>query len=575
MYKITTTACLLLIGLSLIGLSSPVHAQAPQPTTFKNAVVAADHPLASQAGLEMLKQGGNVVDAAIATSFALSVVRPASCGIGGGGFMVIWDAEKQQSFALDYRETAPTRATREMYVEAAKLGTKTSEYGHLAVGIPGNVAGLCYAAEHHGSLPLAKLLEPAIRLAKDGVPVDQNERKVQKSVLAAFAKMPNANTKYAELIKGYLNDGKPWSDEDRFHSPQLPALELIATDGYDAFYNGPIRDAIVAESLKGGGIIAADDFQDIQPIVRKPLETDFDEFEILTMPPPSSGGIVIIQILNFLDEWEALHPNNRIEDLPRDSPEFAHLLTEAMKHSFADRAEYLGDTDFVDVPVNRLITRDYAKGTLAKFDPTRTQPSETYGRFAGVDDSGTSHISIIDSKGNAVACTETINTYFGSKIVEPKFGIVLNNQMDDFAAVPGQPNAYGLIQSEANAVEPKKKPLSSMSPTIIIEDGKARIVAGASGGPRIISATVQVLLNQMQFGMTPGQAVAYPRIHHQWMPDVLNAENGISVGLKEGLTRRGHTITERSVGVSQSVARTKDGLQGASDPRKYGAPAGY
>jgi gamma-glutamyltranspeptidase/glutathione hydrolase len=567
---------IVIVGLVVITAGSTVLAQqTQQEPVYRNAVVAADHSLASQAGLEMLKAGGNVVDAAVATSFALSVVRPASCGIGGGGFMVIWDADKQESVALDYRERAPLRATREMYVEANKKGTKTSEYGHLAIGVPGTVAGLCYAAEHYGSLPLAKLLEPAIRLARDGVPVDRNERYVQKSVLATFEKMPGAKTKYANLIKGYLNDGKPWTDEDRFHSPQLAALELIARDGPEAFYNGPIRDAIVTESRRGGGILSLDDFTGFQPVVRKPLVGTFDEFQILTMPPPSSGGVAIIQILNFLDEWESQHPGNRIEDLPRDSPEFAHLLIEAMKHAFADRAEYLGDMDFADVPVDRLICREYVKGLLAKFDPTRTKPNRAYGRFAPVEDSGTSHISVIDRRGNAVACTETVNTFFGSKVVEPRFGIVLNNEMDDFAAVPGEPNTFGLIQSEANAVEPRKKPLSSMSPTIVLEDGKARLVAGASGGPKIISATLQVLLNQMRFGMTPAQAVAYPRVHHQWLPDVLNVENGVDLGLREGLARRGHQVVQKSVGVSQSVSRSKDGLRGASDPRKYGQPAGY
>ena len=567
---------IVIIGLVVVAAASTAFAQKTRrEPVYRNAVVAADHALASQAGLEMLKAGGNVVDAAVATSFALSVVRPASCGIGGGGFMVVWDAEKQESVALDYRERAPLRATRNMYVEANKRGTKTSEYGHLAIGVPGTVAGLCFAAKHHGSLPLAKLLEPAIRLARDGVPIDQNERNVQKSVLAAFEKMPGAKTKYANLIKGYLNAGKPWTDEDRFRSPQLAALELIAKDGVDAYYKGPIRDAIVTESRRGGGILSLDDFKDAQPVVRKPLVGSFDEFRILTMPPPSSGGVAIIQILNFLDEWESQHPGNRIEDLVRNSPEFAHLLIEAMKHAFADRAEYLGDMDFADVPVDRLMRRDYAKGLLAKFDPTQTKPKDVYGRFAPIEDSGTSHISVIDKHGNAVACTETINTSFGSKVVEPRFGIVLNNQMDDFVAVPGQPNVFGLIQSAANAVEPRKKPLSSMSPTIVLEDGKARFVAGASGGPRIISATLQVLLNQMRFGMTPAQAVAYPRVHHQWLPNVLNVENGVGLGLREGLKRRGHSVVQKSVGVSQSVSRSKEGLRGASDPRKYGRPAGY
>ena len=559
----------------------PVRGQAKKftpkrDTVYQNAVVACDHPLASQAGLEMLQQGGNCVDAAVASSFALSVVRPASCGIGGGGFMVIWDAKEQKSVAIDYRERAPLRANRNMFVEANKTGKLTSQYGHLANAVPGNVAGLALAAEKYGSLPLSKILAPAIRYAREGVDVDANERGVQRTVLQQLKKFPDGNTRFSALVNGYLNRGTAWQDGDRFRSPQLPALELIAKEGAAAFYSGDIADAIVAESRRGGGIIRHDDLKQYQPVLREPLKQSYANFDVLTMPPPSSGGVAILQIMNILDEWESRSAQNRIHQLQPDHPRYKHLLVEAMKHAFADRAAYLGDTDFVDVPVKRLISREYAANLLNRILPGSTRPPADYGRYAPLRDAGTSHISIIDRDGNAVACTETVNTYFGSKVVDPKFGLVMNNEMDDFSAVPGEPNAFGLLQSERNEVEPRKKPLSSMTPTIILQDNKAILVAGASGGPRIITATLQVMLNQIYFGMTPDEAVRFPRVHHQWMPDTLYFEPSNPDTLISRLRQHGHqTKSRKALGVCQTVSRSNDGLRGASDPRKYGAPAGY
>ena len=558
---------------TLFAFIPPVVAQQQQPGTgpFRNGVVAADHPLASQAGLEMLQAGGNCVDAAVATSFALSVVRPASCGIGGGGFMIIWNAEKQEAVALDYRERAPSAASGDMYQQKTKHET-ASMRGPNAVGVPGTVAGLCYAAEHYGSLPLKKLLEPAIRLARQGVKLDPGEIAKRQATLAKFKKYEGYDKTYELLRTQYLTP----KDPNRFYSPQLPALELIAREGPDAFYRGEIAKAIV-EACEPDGILTAADLANQNPlVVRKPLQGTFDGKQVLTMPPPSSGGVALLQMLNVLTEWEALDDKNSLNEAGHNSAGYIHVLTEAMKHAFADRAEFLGDMDFADVPIQRLLSRDYAKQIASRIDPDKTLSPQEYGRFFSAGDSGTSHLSVIDKEGNAVACTETINLVFGSFVVVPRFGFILNDEMDDFAARPGEPNAFGLIQSAANAVAPKKKPLSSMTPTLIIEDGKAIGAIGASGGPRIITATFQVLLNQVRFGLKPQDAVGQPRLHHQWSPNELRLEPKLFKNHSASLQLLGHKSQETSeLAVSQSVARLKGLLYGGSDLRKYGQPAGY
>ena len=552
-----------------------LHAQkAAAPSPWQNAVVAADHPLASEAGIEMLRCGGNAIDAAVATSFALSVVRPASCGIGGGGFMLIWNADTQESICLDYRERAPMNASRDMF--ARTTDQQSSRTGGLAVAVPGTVAGLCYAASEFGTLPLEQLLAPAIRYAREGIAMDASNRRMSRSTAGSLQNLADHRERFRPLFTGYLNDGDDWPATARWQSPQLRALEQIAAQGAAGFYRGSVAESIVETVRRDGGIITPEDLASIAPVRREALTAQFDELTVLTMPPPSSGGIAIIQILNLISEWEALDRTNRLSDLSHNSPEYVHLIAEFMKHAFADRAALLGDADFVDVPVRRLISREYARRLLARVDATRTHPPNYYGNAAPVNDGGTSHISIIDSAGNAVACTETINTYFGSKLVDDRYGVVLNNEMDDFAAVPGQPNAFGLVQSENNAVAPRKKPLSSMSPTIVVEDGKAKYVAGASGGPKIISATLQVLLNQMEFGMKPDAAVSAPRFHHQWLPNQLRLEPKLHDSTKAPLQQLGHQIRRESgLAASQTVARHADGLYGASDSRKNGRAVGF
>jgi gamma-glutamyltranspeptidase / glutathione hydrolase len=568
-----------LLALSVLSSRAACAAEPASEPLYQHAAVAADHPLASQAGVEILKQGGNVVDAAVATAFALSVVRPASCGIGGGGFMVIWDSVKKEAVAIDYREKAPARATRAMFVDPddpKKVRVNLSEFGHLAVAVPGHVAGLCLALETYGTRDIKTVLAPALRLCRDGFIVDPHDALVQEEVLDDFRKHAGFETRFATLHKLYLNNGKPWGQDRKFRSPLGPVLERIAADGASGFYRGPVADAIAAEMQRGGGLITLDDLAAMKPEIRKPLTGRLGDLELYTMPPPSSGGVTLLESLEILAACERRWPERRLSKLPVAAPERLHLLTEAFKHAFADRGAFLGDADFADVPVKRLLGPEHITALAGRIDLTRTQPSRTYGRFAVADDAGTSHFSVIDSAGNAVACTETINTAFGSLVVEPKFGIVLNNEMDDFTAHPDVPNTFGLRQSEANTIAPGKRPLSSMTPTILVRDGQAVFALGGSGGPRIITATTQVLLNLTRYGMTPRTAIAAPRLHHQWLPDRIELERGFDLVLAQRLEALGHTIhwTDDDA-VVQVVSRGAEGLRGASDPRKHGQAAGY
>jgi len=545
----------------------------------RHGVVAADHELASAAGAQMLRRGGNVVDAAVATAFCLSVLRPEGCGIGGGGFMVIWDAEQRRGIAIDFRERAPVAATREMFRPTDKQADPPpSQAGGLAVAVPGEVAGLLHALEHYGTLDRETVLAPAIALASQELPVDAQLRAAQRETIADFNRVPSLKERFPELWKTYLNSGTVWSETASYRSPLGDVLQRIADEGRDGFYEGEVAAAIVAEVRRHSGIMTVDDLKEIQPVVeRQPLRVSYGKQELLTMPPPSSGGIAQIEVLGILRAWEEAQPSDQkrktVVGLGHNSVDYVHLITEALKHAFADRAEFLGDADFSDVPTGRLISAAHAKRLASRIDMTHTLKTEEYGRFQPVGDGGTSHFSVIDEQGNAVACTLTINTHFGSYVMEPKFGIMLNNEMDDFAAVPGVPNAFGLIQSERNSVAPGKKPLSSMSPTIVLRDGKAIAAAGGSGGPRIISATLQVLLNMLLFEMDADQAVTAPRFHHQWLPDELLLEPALYKSIGAALQQRGHKVKNVSgLAATQAVQRSKEKLSGGSDPRKGGRP---
>ncbi|WP_166823178.1 gamma-glutamyltransferase [Thalassoroseus pseudoceratinae] len=575
----TKTLLIVLTTISVLSTRRVLAAEesAVEPV-YQHAVVAADHPLASAAGVEMLKKGGNVIDAAVATSFALSVVRPSSCGIGGGGFLVFYDAKQRKSFAYDYREMAPAKSHPDMFVDALANNAAVpfpSRNGGLAVGVPGTVAGLLTVHELYGKLDRKTVLAPAIRYAAEGVEVDEHMRSVQRAMLQRFEENPTWKVRFRPLYDLYLNKGEIWSKDARFFSPQLTVLKRIAENGLQGFYLGKTAVQLSQTVQTAGGILSEDDLSKYTPKLRKPLRGHFGQAEVHTMPPPSSGGIALLETLNLLSAAAKLN-KTELDQLKHNSPEYLHLLTESMKHAYADRAAYLGDPDFVDVPTQTLISSKYAAELARRISTDQTYPPSHYGRFWLRDDSGTSHFSVMDAEGNAVACTETVNTYFGSMVVDPALGVVFNNEMDDFTAIPGQPNAFGLIQSKSNSPEPGKRPLSSMSPTILVRDGKASLALGASGGPRIISTTLQVLLNVENFGLAPMAAVRQPRVHHQWLPDVLYAEAPLMTEIQAPMKERGHVVERRSaLAICQVAQRKKDGLRGASDPRKHGKAAGY
>ena len=546
------------------------------PAPYTQGIVASDQPLASAAGLEVLQHGGNAFDAAIATSLALAVLRPQSTGIGGGGFMVLRTA-KGETRVLDYREVAPAAASRDMYLGPDKKPiSNASSLGYQAAAVPGLLAGLDRLRSQLGSRPLAELMQPAIRYAEQGFPVDRHFVTASESVAK--------NGTRDELKAIFFEQGQPRRLGSLQTQPELAAtLKTIAREGVSAFYKGEIARKIVAAMQANGGLITAQDLAAYQPRERQPLRGNYRGYEVITMPPPSSGGTALLTVLNLLEPyalgWNATGHN---------SSQYVHLVTEAMKHAFSDRANYLGDPDFVKVPTEQLISKPYAASLQPRLQQAMVQTltREAYG-LKGLSwstapagaipaDHGTTHYAIMDRFGNVVSATETINTYFGAEAVVPGTGIVLNDEMDDFSKSPGVPNSFGLIGTEANAIAPGKKPLSSMTPTIVLRDGKPLLAVGASGGPRIITGTLQAILNVVDFGMDVEAAVSSPRFHHQWVPETLYIERELPFDVRAALMAKGHKL---EIGDSENVVQAvmfRDGqFTGASDPRKGGRPAGY
>ncbi|MFG0252104.1 MAG: gamma-glutamyltransferase [Phycisphaerales bacterium JB038] len=555
-------------GLALTGCAAGYAARG-------DAVVAADHALASAAGVEMLEQGGNAVDAAVAASFCLSVVRPQSCGIGGGGFMVIHlqgdEDEPPRQIALNYRETTPAAIGPAYYM--ANEGGRSSTLGGSAVATPGTVAGLLHALETYGTLDRDTVLAPAIRAAEKGFLADEHFLKAAASTAELIEETPDGPQRFQFLYEDLLQGGEVQVG-DRITNPrQAEALRLIVQDGRAAFYGGAIGESIVAAVRRDGADLDLADLAGYTVAEMTPLRGDFREFQVLTMPPPSSGGLAILQMLGMLESQEAW-----LDEAVPGEAVWTHRLTEVMKHAFADRARWLGDPAFGEVPTPGLLDPRYRAGRAARIEPTGTLVAGAYGSHpAPAEDGGTSHISVIDAQGNAVACTETINLHFGSKLAVEEYGFLLNNEMDDFLTVPGKANAFGLRQSRRNLPEPGKRPLSSMSPTIVLREGHPVLVVGGSGGPRIISATVQVLLNVLVHGMDAAEAVAAPRLHHQWQPDLLRLEASFGdAGSRQALAALGHALADYpSPAAVQAVQRRDGRCLGASDPRKGGRPAGY
>lgn len=555
------------------------------PRDFPSAAVAADHPIASRAGVELLRAGGNAVDAAVAASFTLSVVRPYSCGLGGGGFMLLHlpadprrVAPGRIVTALDYREVGPAWVREDSFEH--EPDPHASTHGPKAVCVPGTVAGLLHALDRYGTKPRAEVLAPAIRAAREGFPADRHYVEVAAAEVIQWARsLPSLPTPFAFLWERMLHRGEVKVD-DRIHVPeQANALERIARDGRDAFYAGEVADAIVRAT---GGLVTLADLDAFRPRERDPFVASFRGRTILTMPPPSSGGIVLAQVFAMLEE--------RASDLRAavaagpGSPAYIHLVVEALKHAFADRARWLGDPAFVDVPLGRLLSREYLAGRARTIDLSRSFPPEHYGSAPPLPGKGgTSHLCAVDPAGGVVSCTETINLYFGSCVAVPEFGFFLNDEMDDFQARAGRANAFDLTHATRNRPAPGKKPLSSMTPTIVLEGADPRtatplLLAGGSGGPRIITATLESILNALLFDLPADEAVRAPRFHHQWSPDVLQLEPGIDApDRRRALETLGHAVASReAIGAVQLIRRAPTGAwQAASDPRKGGEADGF
>jgi gamma-glutamyltranspeptidase / glutathione hydrolase len=543
--------------LALLLVCSPLSAapilagERMQPVQGQNGMLVTSHPLATAAGLAVLKQGGNAVDAAVTVAFVLAVVQPRSGNLGGGGFMLISSEQKDQVVAVDYRETAPAGATRDMFLDAqGEVDNEAARFSHLAAGVPGSVAGLAMTLEQYGTLSLAQALAPAIRLAQEGFVVTPH--------FSAELKEAAKQLKRWEATRKifYQPDGDCYEPGERFVQPQLAAtLQRIATHGAREFYTGKTAELLVAEMQRYGGLISRADLRQYTPVIRTPVQGSYRGFEVYSMPPPSSGGVHLIELLNVLEGYP-------IGELGHNAAQTIHLLAEAMKWAYADRSQYLGDSDFVAVPLRTLTSKAYAAAIRAKIDGEQATPSSSIapGRLTPYESDQTTHFSVVDRFGNAVANTTTLNFSYGSGIVVAGAGFLLNNEMDDFSAKPGVPNAYGLLGGAANRIEPGKRMLSSMAPTIVKQDGRNFLVTGSPGGARIITTVLQVLMNVIDHGLNIQSAVAAPRIHHQWLPDELRSEEGISpdtVRLLEGMGHR--VIQQPAMGASQSIL-LRDGV---------------
>lgn len=538
-----------------------------RPVQSRNGMVASEHHLASQVGLEILQKGGNAVDAAVAMGFALAVTLPNAGNLGGGGFMLLHDAKTGNNHALDFRETAPAAAHRDLYLdENNNIIEGESIYSHRSIGVPGSVAGFEHALNNWGSMSLKEVIRPAINLAKKGFPVSQTLAQMLLVQQKQLEKWPATR----EI---FFNGERPLQAGELLIQKDLArSLKLIAKQGAKAFYEGRIARAIVSEMQRHGGLISMQNLADYRAIERLPVTGDYRGFKIVSMPPPSSGGIHLLQMLNILEHFP-LHEQGAT------SAESVRLIAEAAKLAYADRSEFLGDPDFVNIPQRGLISKEYAALLASSIKPgaVRDVASIRPGNPADHENDQTTHFSVIDRQGNMVGVTYTLNLNFGSGIVAEGTGILLNNEMDDFSAKPGVANVYGLIGGEANAIQGGKRPLSSMMPTMVLRDNKPWLVTGSPGGARIITTVLQTLINAMDFGMNPAENAATPRMHHQWQPDVLRIEKGFSPDTLNILEQLGYDIElKASMGRTQTIQIEHDGLHGYSDPRNPdGATLGY
>jgi gamma-glutamyltranspeptidase/glutathione hydrolase len=538
-----------------------------EPVVAHRGMVVTQQRQASLIGADILARGGNAIDAAVAVGFALAVALPKAGNLGGGGFMVVHLAKSHENVAIDYRETAPAAATADMFLDAdGNADPEKSRNSGLAVGVPGTVAGLTLALEKFGSgrFTLAELIAPAVKLAREGIPVEGD---LLDSLLLAAPRLQRWPSTAAIFIKA---DGTPWEEGDRLLQPQLAdTLETIGREGPRAFYHGPIADKIVSAVRAADGRMTRVDLESYWPVIREPVRGTYRGYDIVSMSPPSSGGVHLIEMLNILEGFP-------LKSLGAGKPKTLHLMIEAMKLAYADRAEYLGDRDRVEVPVERLISKAYAAELRAGINPDRARSVESIRPDSSALGGGgnTTHFSIIDEFGNAVANTTSLNFSYGVGLVAGDTGILLNNTLDDFAAKPGAPNAFGLIGGSANAPAPGKRPLSSMTPTIVLKDGAPVLITGAPGGSRIITTVLQVIVNSIDFDLPVAQAVAAPRVHHQWRPDAVLVEPGVPAATRRALEKLGHKVEAGPLfGAANSIAVTPKGFVGAADSRAAGGLA--
>ncbi len=537
------------------------------PVISENGMVSSQEALATGVGVSILERGGNAVDAAVAVGFALAVTLPRAGNLGGGGFMLVHRAAEDETLAIDYRERAPAAAFRDMFLDAeGNPDNDKSRYSGLAVGVPGTVAGLAMAHARYGSgtLTFADLVAPAIALAEDGFPVSVD----LAFSLATFEKRLKDDPDAARIF--YKPDGGLYRPGEILKQPDLArSLRAIAENGPTGFYAGPIAEAIAARVTEIGGAMTPADLADYEPVVRKPVTGTYRGYEIHSMPPPSSGGVHIVQILNILEGFP-------IGYLGHNTADTIHLMAEAMKRAYADRSQYLGDPDYVSVPVGGLTSKGYAETLRAEISPNRASASAEIrpGDPAPYESNETTHFSVVDKDGNAVSNTYTLNFSYGVRRIATGTGILLNNELDDFSAKPGTANAYGLIGGDANAVAPGKRPLSSMSPTLVFKDGAFVLATGSPGGSRIITTVLQVLMNVIDHGMNIAEATHAIRIHHQWLPDEIRVEADLGNDTIRLLEQRGHVVSRnRVMGSTQSILSVGDRLHGAADPRRPGALA--
>lgn len=563
----------------LTGIGVPfARAASPEPVRARNAMVASVSEIASKVGVDIMKRGGNAIDAAVAVALALAVTWPSAGNLGGGGFMVIRKANGEAEI-IDYRERAPLAANRDMYLDKEGNVIKgASTVGYKAAGVPGTIAGAFLAQKRNGRLSWAQVVEPARRLAAEGFDVNIHLARSLRNTTKLLSQFPESN-------RTFLRDGKYFEEGDRIRQPELAATLARVQRNWRDFYEGKTAEMIAADMKANGGVMTLKDLREYEPTIRQPLKGDYRGYEILTMPPPSSGGAHLIQMLNMLEHYE-------LAKMPHNSSDHLHILTEVMKRAFADRAEFMGDADFVKVPVTGIISKKYSDELVKTIDMQRATPSTQIkaGAPLGYESTETTHFTVVDKEGNVVSNTYTLNGSYGSGATARGTGVLLNNEMDDFTSKVGVPNMFGLLQSANNAIEPRKRPLSAMTPTIVLKDGKLWFAVGSPGGPTIINTVLQVVVNVIDYGMNIQQAIDAPRFHHQWMPDELRFEPfGLNADTRRELERRGHLFPRRSggkgateetgsvIGDAQGVMiDLKTGMRlGAADSRRGGKAVGY